>query len=132
MHYTIIFVLFLHLIADFVLQPNWIQTDKSKNNLVLFYHVAIHFIVFFIGLLPWFGLFPAFQYALVNASLHFLIDFVSSRIISNQACTIGKQRNFDKRPLYQQVNLYVPCLFLGIDQWGHQLSLILTAHFLLS
>ena len=128
MSFTIIFVLALHLIADFLLQPNWIQTYKSQDNSVLLMHVTIYFIVFACGLLfiaPWYA---ALLYSFVNAVLHLCVDYCSSRIITSEACRIKLKTDEVSlsNPLYQRVDLYMPSLFLGIDQLFHQACLVAT------
>ena len=69
----VITILILHFIADFVLQSSWMAVNKSKNNLALFLHVTVYAMVFSV-----FG----FLYAVVNAFMHFIIDYVTSRITS--------------------------------------------------
>ena len=128
MSLTIIFVLALHLIADFLLQPNWIQTYKSQDNSVLLMHVTVYFTVFVAGLLfiaPWFG---ALLYSFVNAILHFGVDYCSSRIITAEVSNMQLEEDEGAmaKPLYQRVDLYKPSLFLGVDQLAHQACLIAT------
>tara|TARA_R100000152_G_C6760619_1_gene184686 strand:- start:683 stop:1093 length:411 start_codon:yes stop_codon:yes gene_type:complete len=128
MSLTIIFVLALHLIADFLLQPNWIQTYKSQDNSVLLMHVTVYFTVFVAGLLfiaPWLG---ALLYSFVNAALHFGVDYCSSRIITAEVSDLQLEETDTDlaKPLYQRVNLYKPSLFLGVDQLLHQACLIST------
>jgi len=130
---TIIFVLALHLIADFLLQPNWIQTYKSRDNLVLLTHVVIYMMVMTLGLMFIASWQAALAYAFINSALHFLVDYCSSRLICSQAkeitIDVNEPVSADK-PLYEQVDLYIPSLLLGIDQLAHQACLILTLHIL--
>ena len=128
---TIIFVLVLHLIADFILQPNWIQTYKSRNNLILLLHVSIYFGIFALGLSLFFNFKAAIIYAACNAALHFLVDWITSRVITSHAktLTLDSPEQNDERPvkaLYERVNLYLPSLLLGVDQLFHHVCLIFT------
>jgi len=66
----IVSILFLHWIADFILQSDYMAKNKSKNTAVLLLHVLVYSSFFL-----WFG----WQFAVVNGCLHFLIDFCTSR-----------------------------------------------------
>lgn len=70
---TIIIILVIHFIADFLLQSSWMAQNKSKNNIALLTHVGVYMIPF---------LFIGFWYALLNAALHFIIDYNTSRLTS--------------------------------------------------
>ena len=59
-------LIWIHFIADFMMQSDRIALNKSKSNLILLQHVVIYGIF----LLP-FGL----LFALVNAGLHFITDY---------------------------------------------------------
>ena len=62
----ILSLIWIHFIADFMMQSDRIALNKSKSNLILLQHVVIYGIF----LLP-FGL----LFALVNAGLHFITDY---------------------------------------------------------
>jgi len=130
---TIIFVLALHLIADFLLQPNWIQTYKSRDNLVLLLHVTIYTYVLSIGALFTATWRAALLFGIVNGALHYIIDFITSRIITHQARKLRLQEKIEdeEKPLFERVNLYSLSALLGIDQLLHQACLIATLPFLL-
>ena len=70
---TIITILCLHFVADFILQSNWMAQNKSKDNLALFTHVLVYSLSFML---------IGFKYAIINASLHFIIDYFTSRATS--------------------------------------------------
>lgn len=99
---TIIIILVLHFIADFVLQTNWMAVNKSKNNLALFVHVAVYSAVFcFVGLI----------YAVINGILHFIVDFITSRITSK---------------LWKEQNYRLFFTVIGLDQTLHFVCLFST------
>lgn len=62
-----------HFVCDFLLQTDKVAINKSSSNKTLFIHVLIYSIPLTI-----FG--PLF--ALVNAALHFVVDYVTSRATS--------------------------------------------------
>jgi hypothetical protein len=66
-----ILIIWIHFISDFILQANFLAINKSKNNQILLLHCGIYSIPFLI-----FGL----DYALLAGILHFIVDFVTSRI----------------------------------------------------
>ena len=121
---TIIFVLALHLIADFILQPNWIQTYKSQDNMVLLLHVTIYSYVVSIGVLivaPWE---LALLYGVLSGALHYLVDFCTSRVITWQARKLKMIENTEDKPIFERLNIYSLCVLLGVDQLLHQACLI--------
>ena len=125
---TIIFVHALHLVADFILQPNWVQTYKSRDNSILLLHVTIYSYVVGMGALivaPWQS---ALLYGVVNGVLHFIVDFVTSRIITFHALKIKIPENKELQnvPIYEKINIYSLCVLLGIDQLCHQACLLAT------
>ena len=84
MHF-LVYVLFLHYVGDFFCQTNWMAVNKSKSQLALSVQVLVYTAVLLFGLhlallfhpVRHFGL-----YCLINGSLHFGIDFVTSRLTS--------------------------------------------------
>ncbi len=101
---TILWILFLHLIADFFLQSNWMALGKSKSALPLLAHVGMYYLVFVIGTM-------SIQYALINAGIHLIVDFITSRVNS-------KLYAFDDKHWF--------FCGIGVDQFIHSVCLILT------
>ena len=99
---VLVALVWIHFIADFVLQNDRMAINKSKSNAILAYHVSVYSFCFF----P-FGI----RFFLINWVLHFCTDYVSSRISS----ALWKA---DKRHLFFVV--------IGIDQALHMTALILT------
>lgn len=125
---TIIFVLALHLVADFILQPNWVQTYKSRDNSILLLHVTIYSYVLSMGALivaPWEA---AVLYGVINGLLHFIVDYITSRIITFHALKIKlpAAEEMASVPIYEKINIYSLCVLLGIDQLCHQACLLAT------
>jgi hypothetical protein len=68
---TLIEIIWTHFIADFLLQTNEIAINKSSCNMALGKHTLIIFLCFL-----WVG----WQFALINAITHFVVDYITSRI----------------------------------------------------
>lgn len=102
---TLLAVVWLHVIADFILQSDYVARNKSKSNKVLLQHVAIYSLPFMILGIP---------YAIVNAVLHFAVDYVTSRMTSK---------------LYSEGKVHWFFVVIGIDQAIHMSCLILTLSF---
>src|SRR4051812_8255145 len=81
--YLILLLLSFHFVADFVLQNDWMATNKSKDFVALGWHVGLYTVCFWI-----FG----WQFAIVNGCLHFLTDMITSRIT---AYLWAKERRHD-------------------------------------
>ena len=92
---TVIFILFAHYIADFVLQTKHMKADKSEKIGILTGHVALYTLVFFNMFLiygltlnglsltvlttqQWFQL--AIGVSTVNGILHYIIDYFTSQL----------------------------------------------------
>lgn len=76
---TILIILFVHFVADFILQTDKMALNKSSSNKwltmhVLAYSASIAFLSIFI-FKPW----PALIWVLINGSLHWVQDYATSR-----------------------------------------------------
>ena len=99
----IIIIFWIHFITDFVLQSSWMAQNKSKaGNLALEAHVLVYTIP-----LLYFG----WLFALVNGLAHYITDFITSKLSSEQWKN-GKVHNF--------------FVVVGFDQAIHNTTLVLT------
>lgn len=102
-----IYVLFVHYVADFLCQTNWMALNKSKSNLALGAHVLTYSVVMLAGLhialifhtIHWIWLF-----VLINGLLHFATDYITSRLTAR--FWVAEQRAYF-------------WWTIGVDQWIH-------------
>lgn len=67
---VLLILVWMHFVADFVLQYDKMAHNKSSSNKWLSIHVAIYTAPFF-----WFG----WQFALLNGAAHWITDYFTSR-----------------------------------------------------
>lgn len=99
---TILILIWIHFVADFILQSDAMAKNKSKSNKWLLLHVAVYSIPFL-----WFG----WLFTLVNGVAHFVTDFITSRITSK---------------LHAKGEIHWFFVVIGFDQAIHITTLILT------
>lgn len=116
---TIIFILFVHFIADFLMQNSWLAQNKSKNNIPLFTHVVVYSLIL---LIPSFCIFKspelAWYFAILNGVLHYCVDYITSRLSSYMYKTNQTGTNFLPNISFWSV--------IGFDQFLHSLMLLFT------
>jgi hypothetical protein len=103
--YAIIGLLTLHCLCDFGLQNDQMAINKSTSFKWLTYHAVVYTIPF---------MFIGWQFALVNGVAHWCVDGCTSRITSYL------WKNNDRHNFF---------LVIGIDQWIHTVTLILTYNY---
>lgn len=96
-------IIWLHFIADFILQTDYMAVNKSKSNRVLLGHALCYASPFI--------LIVGIKYGLLNGLLHFGTDYISSRVTSN-LWSKGDRRNF--------------FIVIGLDQAVHLTCLLAT------
>lgn len=102
---TVLTLLVLHFIADFICQTDWMAINKSKRVDALLLHVSIY-TLFFLG----FG----WRFAVVTFLSHLITDGITSKINSY---------------LYER-NRHWFFVAVGADQLIHYFTLILTLCYL--
>ena len=83
--YLVFLILFAHYFGDFILQTNEMAINKSKSFLFLIDHIMMYMIgIFMIMIIPAaIGLFKAetiIIWTILNGGIHFVFDFVTSKI----------------------------------------------------
>ena len=114
----ILAILFIHWIADFLLQTDWMATNKSKNNTALTAHVAAYCI-------PWAIAAVSFAFAYGNMAMlafipitfvcHWITDYFTSRLNTR---------------LWNEKKVHWFFVSIGFDQFLHYAQLIITYQFL--
>lgn len=106
----ILYILFIHWLADFVCQSDWMAKNKAINILALSLHVGIYTAILSFSLAIYFGA-AGLLYGLVNGGLHFALDYFSSK------CT---------KKMYEKGDTHNFFVVIGADQFIHSACLILT------
>jgi membrane-bound metal-dependent hydrolase YbcI (DUF457 family) len=108
-------ILIIHWVADFIFQTEEMATNKSKSNYWLTKHVKTYmFVLLPITLLIiYFGgtIYGAFFWLIINGSLHWCTDYITSRKTS-KLYAAGDYHNF--------------FVVIGFDQFIHYLCLFTT------
>lgn len=108
---TILFILIIHWLADFVLQTDWMAQNKHDNFEALGAHFIVYTLTIMIAAL-FFTLSPmALIWALANGMAHLCIDYVTSKINTS---------------LWHQGRVHDFFVNVGLDQLLHYTILILT------
>jgi len=104
----VLWLLFTHWVADFLMQSAWMAQNKSKQLDALAMHCLTYGgVVGLMTLNPMLGL--------INGLIHFPVDFVTSRINAK---------------LWEEKKTHWFFVCIGLDQFIHFCTLILTQYFL--
>lgn len=102
----ILVLIWMHFVADFVLQTDKMATKKSTDSRWLFFHCWVYSIPF-----AFFGI----QFALITLFFHFVTDYITSRETSY---------------LWKKEQRHWFFTLIGFDQAIHLTTLLLTYRFL--
>ena len=121
----IIWILFVHWVADFVCQSRGVAIDKSKDNWALSYHTGIYSWVLTLGVFIYAALahwdinkvWGVFVFVLINGAVHWATDYFTSRLNAK---------------LWAKTHYHNFFVSIGFDQWIHAATLLTTAWYILS
>ena len=124
--YQILIIIFIHWIADFILQTDEMAKNKSTSNYWLAKHVLLYSNVWL--LIGWFISFPVWslnveyitidnvwKFALITFVCHFITDYFTSRLNAK---------------LWKEEKRHEFFIAIGGDQVLHYIQLILTFYYL--
>lgn len=120
---SIMTVIAMHWVADFVLQTDWQAKNKSKNNFALLFHVLTYTICIFVCSIFFLTNELTLQnikiwelWALANGVIHFGVDYVTSRI-NTYLWNKGRVHDFFVMVGFDQV-IHYSCLFGSLFYLG--------------
>jgi hypothetical protein len=124
--YTIILLLFLHLISDFVLQSRNMGRKKGKNlywltSHVFVYSLSLSFFWFLITKSLNISFYEAFMFFFLVFLTHFITDYFTSKFSGMFYLRLKQSKNTKTQNLYE----WLFWLTIGVDQFIHIASLIL-------
>lgn len=120
---TIILILLSHWVSDFILQSNWMSTNKSKSFPVLIAHTLTYSVAMcvMITILTEFNMlidkyvYSYILFLLIMFITHTIIDFITSKINSK---------------LWDKNEVHWFFTSIGFDQWLHYLTIFITINYL--
>jgi len=117
MVYVLLAIFIVHFLADFVFQTSQMATGKSKSLKWLSIHVSVYALVslisFFIIAKFLDNYYMAFVWWIGNVALHFVTDFITSKVTSK---------------FWESKNYRLFFVMIGFDQLIHNLCLIGTLY----
>ena len=119
-------IIFIHWIADFVLQTDWQAQNKSKSNFALLSHTSNYSLVWLLPMCLVFGkmkegattewiIWSTFYFSMITFVVHTITDYFTSRL-NSKLWSAGKVHYF--------------FVSVGFDQVLHYGQLFLTYHYL--
>ena len=115
----VLYILFLHWVADFVCQSRWMGENKSKHILPLLAHIVVYGVVLLLGLFvgnivqQFSSPFDIMVFCAINAIMHLAVDFWTSKAT---------------HVLWERKNVYGFFTVIGFDQFLHSVCLIVSAN----
>ena len=122
------YILFLHYLGDYIFQPYRMSVQKSENYMMLLYHTIIYSSTIYLGLLLVVGVEEAITFSVLTFLAHYVVDFVTSRVISDNSSELRLDPDSTK-PIHKRLRLWGPISLLGLDQLLHQVCLLIAAQF---
>jgi len=102
LQHPVVMLIWIHFVADFVLQTDSMAKNKSSSNKWLGLHILVY-------TLPWF--YFGWLFAIINGAAHFVTDYITSRITSR---------------LWKAGEVHYFFIVVGLDQAIHMTTLFVT------
>lgn len=127
---TILAILFLHWVADFVFQKELWAVNKSKSNHHLTAHVLMYSFIIAMGMALIFyltvynmigSIAMGIFFAIISYIFHWCTDYVTSRIVA---------KRFARKHYGSDIPNFGAFTVIGIDQFLHYCQLLLTYYLL--
>ena len=121
-------IIFIHWVADFVLQTDWQAQNKSKNNFALLSHTSNYSLVWLLPMVFIFGkmkedattewiVWSTLYFGMITLVAHTITDYFTSRLNSK---------------LWAEGKVHYFFVSIGFDQVLHYGQLFLTYYFLIN
>lgn len=113
----LLYVLFIHWVADFVFQHEQWALNKSKYIDSLIMHTSMYGFILYLAFIPILGFISALYFAGINYLLHTIVDYFSSKVVT---------KRFESKYLGGPIPNFGAFTVIGFDQLLHYCSLFLT------
>jgi hypothetical protein len=131
---TILIIIFIHWVADFIFQDEKWALNKSKNNTDLFFHVLTYSTIWLFASCLLLGyvrrnettewyVYSSMLFFLMTFSCHFITDYITSRIVS---------KKFANKEYGSSIPNFGGFTVIGFDQFLHYAQLFITFYLLTS
>lgn len=131
---TILIIIYIHWVADFIFQDEKWALNKSKNNTDLFFHVLTYSTIWLFAscLLLWYVrqnettewyVYSSILFFLITFNCHFITDYITSRIVS---------KKFANKEYGSSIPNFGSFTVIGFDQFLHYAQLFITFYLLTS
>lgn len=105
---TFILIVWIHFVADFMLQSDKVSKSKSSDNKILTYHVSVYSMPFVPFAFYYLSTWAAVAFIVINLVAHFVTDYITSRMTSK---------------LWKAGNVHWFFVVIGADQAIHMTTL---------
>lgn len=109
--WEVLSILFIHWIADFIMQTGWQATNKSKRNDALLYHTISYSLIWLLPVSCMLGLIYGVYFVVITLFCHTITDFITSRINTK---------------LWKENKVHLFFVSIGFDQFLHFIQLIIS------
>lgn len=121
--FSVIYIIVIHYIADFVWQNEWMAINKGKSLKALLVHTVTYSSIWLIVGQPLFSDVPnLFMFVLVTFICHTLTDYLTSKWTGYL---------FKKKKYYTPIPSFGAFSIIGLDQVLHYVQLFLTYWYLI-